>query len=279
VSNAELVSNSDRIIVIGVDYSDHSIVAVDEAVRGASSGASRHTRLVPVLVLPGGPVTGQAVAEEMTAEVIERSRENLVGLLESRASRLGLELPPVEARVRFGKPAEQLIAEARELGASMIAIGTHGRKALSHFFLGSVAEEVMREAPCSVLVARATQSSDAVVATEHDADDIPSSSHTPRPISDDAVLVAEPHIDAGRVLMHILDVPSGQVFSCAFEDIGTVIVQPLEGDWVPAPSSDARARVARAAHAVVSRNRSLFGELFDEIGRRQNILRRSGDED
>ena len=278
MSNAEFVSHSDRIIVIGVDYSDHCIVAVDEALRGASSGAGRHTRLVPVLVLPGGPVTGQAVAEEMTTEVIERSRENLVGLLESRASRLGLELPPVEARVRFGKPAEQLILEARQLGASMIAVGTHGRKALSHFFLGSVAEEVMREAPCSVLVARATQSSDAVVATEHDADDVPSS-HTPRPISDDAVLVAEPHIDAGRVLMHILDLPSGQVFSCAFEDIGTVIVQPLEGDWVPAPSSDARARVARAAHAVVSRNRSLFGELFDEIARRQTILRRNDDDE
>jgi len=278
VSNAETVSHSDRIIVIGVDYSDHCIVAVDEAVRVASSGeASRRTRLVPVLVLSGGPVTGQAVAEEMTTEVIERSRENLAGLLESRATRLGLELPPVEARVRFGKPAEQLILEAKQLGASMIAVGTHGRKALSHFFLGSVAEEVMREAPCSVLVARATESSDAVVATEHDADDVPSS-HTPRPISADAVLVAEPHIDAGRVLMHILDVPSGQVFSCAFEDIGTVIVQPLEGDWVPAPSSDARARVARAAHAVVARERSLFGELFDEIARRQNVRRRSDDE-
>jgi hypothetical protein len=159
----------------------------------------------------------------------------------------------------------------------MIAVGTHGRKALSHFFLGSVAEEVMREAPCSVLVARATESSDAGVATEHDADDVPSS-HTPRPISADAVLVAEPHIDAGRVLMHILDVPSGQVFSCAFEDIGTVIVQPLEGDWVPAPSSDARARVARAAHAVVARDRSQFGELFDEIARRLTIRRRN-DED
>jgi universal stress protein A len=270
------MSHSDRIIVIGVDYSDHCIVAVDEALRAASS-AGRRTLLVPVLVLPGGPVTGQPVAEEMTTEVIERSRENLVGLLESRASRLGLTPPSVDARVRFGKPAEQLIAEARQLGASMIAVGTHGRKALSHFFLGSVADEVMREAPCSVLVARALASSDVDVATEHDAAD--ALAPEARPAEDDeALVVNEPHIDAGRVVLHILDTPSGQVFSCAFEDIGTVIVQPLEGDWVPAPSSDARARVARAAHAVVARGRSVFGELFDEIARRQAVARRSADE-
>jgi hypothetical protein len=68
--------------------------------------------------------------------------------------------------------------------------------------------------------------------------------------------------------MHVLDAPSGQVFVCAFEDEGSVGVEPLEGSWVPAPSSTARARVARIALRAAADERALFNELFEEIARR-----------
>jgi hypothetical protein len=67
----------------------------------------------------------------------------------------------------------------------------------------------------------------------------------------------------------VLDAPSGQVFACAFEDVTRLSIEPLEGSWVPAPSSDARARVARIAYDTARKERDLFEALFEEIGRRQ----------
>jgi hypothetical protein len=63
----------------------------------------------------------------------------------------------------------------------------------------------------------------------------------------------------------VLDAPSGQVFVCAFESEEGVSVEPLEGSWVPAPSSAARARVARIARRTVDKDRRLFTELFAQI--------------
>jgi universal stress protein A len=269
--------------VVGVDYSDHSIIAVDEALRLAA--AAPGTRLVPVLVLPGAPVTQPPDGVEMTTEVVKRSEENLVQLFSARARELGVPLDAVEPRVRFGSAAERLIGEAKELGARLIAVGTHGRQGLSHLFLGSVAEQVMREAPCSVLVARPNPASAAQAGASPAGQGERGTSAGPAGASREtlaagghavnergqveATVVSEPHIDANRVVLHVLDAPSGQVFVCAFEGVSTVTVSPLEGDWVPAPPSDARARVAHAALAVAERDLSNFSLLFEELRRRQ----------
>jgi hypothetical protein len=69
--------------------------------------------------------------------------------------------------------------------------------------------------------------------------------------------------------LHVVDPASGQVFACAFEDAVTLSVEPLERSWVPAPSSDARARVARIAHDTVLSEHASFDELFEEIARRR----------
>ncbi|HWO10728.1 MAG TPA: hypothetical protein VNN80_14645 [Polyangiaceae bacterium] len=89
---------------------------------------------------------------------------------------------------------------------------------------------------------------------------------------DAETVVREPHIDAGRVVLHVLDTPTGQVFACAFDDLASVSVEPLEGGWVPAPSSDARARVGRIALRTAAREHATFEELFEEIGRRKAAL-------
>jgi nucleotide-binding universal stress UspA family protein len=72
----------------------------------------------------------------------------------------------VTGRLDMGDPCEAILKTAAAGHHDMIVMGTHGRTGLSHLFLGSVAERVVRRAPCPVLtirssdVARAERSED-----------------------------------------------------------------------------------------------------------------------
>jgi nucleotide-binding universal stress UspA family protein len=59
-----------------------------------------------------------------------------------------------EVAVVDGAPAPAILNYAEQIGASVIVVGTHGRTGLARVALGSVAERVVRAAPCSVLVER-----------------------------------------------------------------------------------------------------------------------------
>jgi universal stress protein A len=56
--------------------------------------------------------------------------------------------------LRYGNPAEQIVAAESELGAELVVMATHGRTGISHLFFGSVAEKVVRESVCPVLIVR-----------------------------------------------------------------------------------------------------------------------------
>jgi nucleotide-binding universal stress UspA family protein len=58
---------------------------------------------------------------------------------------------PVEVVVDVGRPAHQILERATTLPADLIVIGTHGLSGFQHLVLGSVAEKVLRRAPCPVL--------------------------------------------------------------------------------------------------------------------------------
>lgn len=62
------------------------------------------------------------------------------------------ERPDLVARV--GKPPEQIIEYAKKEGNDLILMGTHGRSGLQRMWLGSVAERVVRMAPCPVMIVR-----------------------------------------------------------------------------------------------------------------------------
>jgi len=59
-----------------------------------------------------------------------------------------------EILTRLGDAAKSILETAEEVGAELIVMATHGRTGIAHFFLGSVAEQVVREAPCPVLTIR-----------------------------------------------------------------------------------------------------------------------------
>jgi nucleotide-binding universal stress UspA family protein len=56
--------------------------------------------------------------------------------------------------VMMGDPAVEILQAAKRRGADLIVMATHGRKGLRHLVLGSVAEHVVREAPCPVLTVK-----------------------------------------------------------------------------------------------------------------------------
>lgn len=64
----------------------------------------------------------------------------------------------VEWAVRTGHPDREIIAAAKEVGADLIVLGSHGRTGVEHVILGSVAEKVLRKAHCPVLVVKEPES-------------------------------------------------------------------------------------------------------------------------
>jgi nucleotide-binding universal stress UspA family protein len=60
----------------------------------------------------------------------------------------------VDHRLEEGEPIPEILRVAREAAADLIVMGTHGRGGLSRLLLGSVAEHVLRAAPCPVLTVK-----------------------------------------------------------------------------------------------------------------------------
>jgi nucleotide-binding universal stress UspA family protein len=64
---------------------------------------------------------------------------------------------PCEHRLVMGDPASEIVRVARKENVDMIVMGTHGRSGFGRLILGSVAESVMRKAPCPVLTYKLSQ--------------------------------------------------------------------------------------------------------------------------
>jgi nucleotide-binding universal stress UspA family protein len=60
----------------------------------------------------------------------------------------------VKSELVEGLPSEEILRAARDSGCDLIVLGTHGRTGLGRLLLGSVAEEVLRKAPCPVLAVK-----------------------------------------------------------------------------------------------------------------------------
>lgn len=64
----------------------------------------------------------------------------------------------IEPRVEEGETSATILRLAQEIKADLIVLGTHGRRGLDRLVIGSIAEDVLRKAPCSVLAVKAAPS-------------------------------------------------------------------------------------------------------------------------
>ncbi len=138
-----------RRILCPVDLSEASAGAL----RAAAAVARQHgasLTLLHVDVVPGSAIP-EALLPTPPALATDLSGPADRPLLEwkERAERLGA--PRVQALRSVGTPAQEILALARRDAFDLVVMGTHGRTGLGHLLLGSVAEEVVRMAPCPVL--------------------------------------------------------------------------------------------------------------------------------
>ncbi len=115
---------------------------------GGSGGGNAAAPLVEALFVLS--VVQRQVAPQFTPEQIDRfAAEELDRFVAANA---GDAAPRIGRKVRAGNAREEILAEAGEWQPDLIFLGTHGIGGFDRVVIGSVAADVLREAPCSVLV-------------------------------------------------------------------------------------------------------------------------------
>ncbi len=141
-------------IVCPVDFSEPSELALVQAARQAQqAGAELHLIAVvqpmpAALISDGMPFTDLNPTPDMPTQAAEahlaKLRDSTCAAVSERTS----------LHVAVGVPFVEIVRYAREVEADLIVMGSHGRTGIEHLLIGSVAERVVRKAPCSVLVVR-----------------------------------------------------------------------------------------------------------------------------
>jgi nucleotide-binding universal stress UspA family protein len=134
-------------VLVGVDGSTESREAARQAAILADGELTLLAAYDVAPALVGG--TGMQVPDYLDADL---QRDAATGAL-ARARADAASASPTAKIVR-GRPAGALIAEVERERHTLLVVGSHGRGRLAGFVLGSTANEVIRKAPCSVLIAR-----------------------------------------------------------------------------------------------------------------------------
>ena len=137
-----------NLIVVPTDFSDRSLRAVDYAVALADSFDARlevlyvHETLPPI-----SDVAWQGDFADAEQDAVARAEKSLDEMVAAR-------VPghvAVKTVVASGHTAKEIIKYAERDNADLIVMSTHGRTGLKHALMGSVTEQVIREAPCPVM--------------------------------------------------------------------------------------------------------------------------------
>lgn len=137
-----------RQIILATDLGPASAAATDEAFRLAAALGAQLLAVSVIdprtLQLPGGRFRSRVDQErgrleEAAAELVLRGRRAQV---------------PTSFLIWEGDPAESIVDAAKSEGADIIVVGSHGRAALGRALIGSVSDQVVRHAPCPVMVVR-----------------------------------------------------------------------------------------------------------------------------
>lgn len=137
--------------LVPIDYSEYANQALEYAMTLASTLQARLTLLHVIHEFPigiGEMASALPYSSMHDLEVaVQRSMEEQL----KRVQDAGLEADTI---IVHGIPFQSIVDIAHEQKVDLIIMGTHGRTGLQHILLGSVAEKVVRHAPCPVLTVR-----------------------------------------------------------------------------------------------------------------------------
>jgi nucleotide-binding universal stress UspA family protein len=144
-------------IIAPTDFSDPARAGVEAAAELAEQQSAEMILVYAIPRMPlvpaphGAGAAGQVALEQEMRESADRALGEMVGS----------QIPPgvtARHRVLSGDPAGQIVEAAREEGADLIVMATHGETGWRRFVSGSVAEKVVRLAECPVLSVRGPES-------------------------------------------------------------------------------------------------------------------------
>lgn len=164
-------------ILVPIDFSTCSLAALEHALAMAARfGSSVDVLHVWSLPRTLGPGDALALPEHLHETVADFANTHAGQLLDQimvdLAGRVTVE---VRSRVHRGDAGAEIIRIAEQDGYDLVIMGTHGRSGLNQLLRGSVAEQVIRGAPCPVLTIRVVDA-DAIEASdtiEHAATEVP----------------------------------------------------------------------------------------------------------
>jgi nucleotide-binding universal stress UspA family protein len=140
-------------ILVPTDFSP----AADEALAYARTIADAFGASLHLLHVFEDPYTTAVYAPEVYSVVPPGFREAALQDAERRLNerlRIDENARGATTDISIGPPAKEIVRCAEERNIDLIVMGTHGRSGLAHLLLGSVAERVVRTAPCAVLTVR-----------------------------------------------------------------------------------------------------------------------------
>ena len=140
-------------ILVPTDFSAYADQALEYAMALAQALQARLTllhvfHLSPLSVGDMPPAVLITTLQEMETTAQQRMQATL-----ARVHHAGLH---ADSAIMEGIPLQTILDTAHARGVDLIVMGTHGRTGLTHVLMGSVAEKVVRLAPCPVLVVRGT---------------------------------------------------------------------------------------------------------------------------
>jgi nucleotide-binding universal stress UspA family protein len=143
-----------RKFLVPIDFSEHSKKTVESATQLAVLTGANIT-LMHVFQVPDYPAAfyqGLYTEHEQVriqVDLLKREANAQLALVIEQIVAQGLEAQPL---LRIGNPYDEIVGAAKEIGADLIVIGSHGHAGLERFLLGSTADRVVQYAPCPVLV-------------------------------------------------------------------------------------------------------------------------------
>ncbi|MEM8545166.1 MAG: universal stress protein [Cyanobacteria bacterium P01_H01_bin.119] len=137
---------SQNTVLVPIDFSDEAVKALSETI----DFVGPESAVYALHVLPKLEVTDPSMVWETLSD--ESRQQNVEKAYAERFTEP--EFKDVKFQVEFGDPSAEIIDFAKSNNVELIVIPSHGRTGLGRFFMGSVAERVVRFAHCPVLVIR-----------------------------------------------------------------------------------------------------------------------------